>query len=135
MRRQWFITVSLLFAFSFLSLDVTSSQSQPSQSGKINGTVKDPIDTVIPGAQVTVRNETTGAILEVEEEITLDSLSPPVRAEVEKNIGGAKLLRLESVTKGAVLTGYEVTVSRAGKKSGLEMGTDGKLLPKEKKSK
>src|SRR4030095_3926098 len=60
MRRQWFITVSLLFAFSFLSLDVTSSQFQHGQSGKINGTVKDPIDTVIPGAQVTVRNETTG---------------------------------------------------------------------------
>jgi len=59
MRRQWFITVSLLFAFSFLSLDVTSSQSQPGQSGKINGTVKDLIDTVIPGAHVTVRNETT----------------------------------------------------------------------------
>ena len=60
MRRQWFITVSLLFAFSFLSLDVTSSQSQPGQSGKINGTVKDPLDYEIPGAQVTVRNETTG---------------------------------------------------------------------------
>src|SRR4030095_399652 len=59
MRRQWFITVSLLFAFSFLSLDVTSSQFQHGQSGKINGTVKDLIDTVIPGAHVTVRNETT----------------------------------------------------------------------------
>jgi len=58
MRRQWFITVSLLFAF--LSLDVTSSQSQLGQSGKINGTVKDPADYPIPDAQVTVRNETTG---------------------------------------------------------------------------
>ncbi|HZF41493.1 MAG TPA: hypothetical protein VE715_21930 [Blastocatellia bacterium] len=77
----------------------------------------------------------TGAILEVEEEITLDSLSPAVRAEVEKNIGGAKLLRLESVTKGGALTGYEATVSRAGKKSGLEMGADGKPIPKEKMTK
>src|SRR5215510_10958077 len=58
MRRQWFITVSLLFAF--LSLDVTSSQSQLGQSGKINGTVKDPADYPIPDAQVTVRNETKG---------------------------------------------------------------------------
>ena len=60
MRRQWFITVSLLFAFSFLSLDVTSSQSQPGQSGKINGKVTDPADYPIPDARVTVRNETTG---------------------------------------------------------------------------
>jgi len=60
MRRQWFITVSLLFAFSFLSLDATSSQSQPGQSGKINGKVTDPADYPIPDAQVTVRNETKG---------------------------------------------------------------------------
>src|SRR5215470_5366552 len=59
MRRQWF-TISLLFAFSFLSLDVTSSQSQPGQSGKIHGTVKDPADYPIPDAQVTVRNGTKG---------------------------------------------------------------------------
>ena len=60
MRRQWFISVSLLFAFSFLSLDVTSSQSQPGQSGKINGKVTDPADYPISDARVTVRNETTG---------------------------------------------------------------------------
>ncbi|MBO0858682.1 MAG: hypothetical protein J2P21_09485 [Chloracidobacterium sp.] len=33
----------------------------------------------------------TGAILEVEEGVILDSLAPEVRAEVEKNIGRAKL--------------------------------------------
>src|SRR5262249_21543663 len=60
MRRQWFITISLLFAFSFLSLDVTSSQSQPGQSGKINGKITDPADYPILDAQVTVRNETKG---------------------------------------------------------------------------
>ena len=74
-----------------------------------------------------------GTILEVEEEVTLDSLAAAVRAEVEKNIGPAKLLRLESVTKGGTLTGYEASVAKAGKKSGSEMGTDGKLLPKKKK--
>src|SRR5215510_3223450 len=77
----------------------------------------------------------TGAILVVEEDITLDSLAPAVKAEVEKNIGQAKLLRLESVTKGGILTGYEASVSKAGRKSGIEMGTDGKLMPKEKISK
>ncbi|HZF40700.1 MAG TPA: hypothetical protein VE715_17895 [Blastocatellia bacterium] len=73
--------------------------------------------------------------LEVEEGITLDSLAPEVKAEVEKNIGRAKLLRLESVTKSGILTGYEASVSKVGRKSGIEMGPDGKLLPKEKKAK
>jgi len=70
----------LLFAFSFLSLDVTSSQSKPGQSGKINGTVKDPNDTVIPGAQVTVRNETTGKTRNVntdkEGQFKIEALAP-----------------------------------------------------------
>src|SRR5215470_9384617 len=34
MRRQWFITVLLLFTSSFLSLNIVSSQSQPGQSGQ-----------------------------------------------------------------------------------------------------
>ena len=77
----------------------------------------------------------SGAILLVEEDITLDSLTPAVRAEVEKNIGQAKLLRLESVTKGGALTGYEATISKAGKRSGIELGLDGKPLPKVTKAK
>src|SRR5215468_2737550 len=57
MRRQWFIMAFLLFTFSSLALDIVSSQSQ---SGIINGTVKDPNGAVVVGAQVTVRNEATG---------------------------------------------------------------------------
>jgi len=80
MRRQWFITVSLLFAFSFLSLDVTSSQSQPGQSGKINGTVKEPKGYAVPDAQVTVRNETTGKTRNVntdkEGQFKIEALAP-----------------------------------------------------------
>ena len=80
MRRQWFITVSLLFAFSFLYLDVTSSQSQPGQSGKINGKVTDPADYLIPGAQVTVRNEATGETRNVNTEkegrFKIEALAP-----------------------------------------------------------
>jgi hypothetical protein len=75
----------------------------------------------------------TGAVLEVEEGVTPESLSPEVKAEVMKSIGGAKLLKLESVTKGGALAGYEATVSKAGKKSGVVMGPDGKLVPKAKK--
>src|SRR5262245_382196 len=60
MRRQWLITISLLFTFSFLALNIVSSRSQTGQSGVINGTVKDPNGAVVPGAQVTIRNEATG---------------------------------------------------------------------------
>jgi uncharacterized membrane protein YkoI len=91
------------------------------------------IETSVNGRTRDMLIDPTGAILEIEEEITLDSLAAEVRAEVEKNIGKSKLLRLESVTKGGTLTGYEASVSRAGKKSEIGMGTDGKLIPQKKK--
>ena len=106
-----------------LSKEVEKGKTQYELELTVNGHSKDMII------------DPNGAILEVEEGITLDSLAPEVRAEVEKTIGQAKLLRLESVTKGGVLTGYEATVSKAGRKSGVEMGPDGKLLPKEKETK
>src|SRR5262245_36251011 len=106
-----------------LSKEVEKGKTQYELELTVNGHSKDMII------------DPTGAILEVEEDITLDSLAPEVKAEVEKNIGQAKLLRLESVTKGGILTGYEASVSKVGRKSGIEMGADGKLLPMEKKAK
>ncbi len=106
-----------------LSKEVEKGKTQYELELTVNGHARDMII------------DPNGTILEVEEDVTLDSLSPAIKAEVEKNFGQAKLLRLESVTKGGTLTGYEASVSKAGKKSGIEMGADGKLLPKEKKSK
>src|SRR5215471_1457029 len=92
------------------------------------------LELTVNGRRKDLLIDSTGAILEVEEGVTLDSLAPEVRAEVEKNIGRAKLLRLESVMRDGVLTGYEASVSKAGRKSGVLMGPDGKLLPKKKKT-
>ena len=92
MRRQWFIVVSLLFAFSVLSLSIVSSQ--PGQSGMINGTVKDPNGAVVAGAQVTVRNEATGE----------------TRDAVTDNQGRFKI-------EGLAPGGYKLTINRDGFKT------------------
>src|SRR5882762_7654174 len=99
-----------------LSKEVEKGKTQYELELTVNGHARDMII------------DPSGAILEVEEDVTLDSLAPAVKAEVEKNIGKSKLLRLESVTKGGTLTGYEASVSKAGKKSGIEMGPEGKLV-------
>ncbi len=98
-----------------------------------NGQTQYELELTINGHSRDMLIDPNGKILEVEESIPLETLTPAVRAEVEKNIGQAKLLRLESVTKGGALTGYEATISRGGKKSAIGMGPDGKLTPKEKK--
>src|SRR5262245_43137979 len=97
MRRQWFITVSLLFASSFLSLNIASSHFQPGQSGQsgmINGTVKDPNGAVVAGAQVTIRNEATGE----------------TRDAVTDNQGRFKV-------EGLAPGGYKITINREGFKT------------------
>src|SRR5215475_6384031 len=92
MRRQWFIVVSLLFAFSILSLSIVSSQS--GQSGMITGTVKDPNGAVVTGAQVTVRSEATGE----------------TRDAVTDNQGRFKV---EGLASGS----YKITINRDGFKT------------------
>src|SRR5262245_6823967 len=61
MLRQCFIAVSLLIAFSFITLNIVSSQSgQSGQFGMITGTGKDPNGPVVAGAQITIRSEAPG---------------------------------------------------------------------------
>ncbi len=91
MRRQWLITISLLFALSLLSLKIASSQSQ---AGTVNGTVRDPNGAVVAGAQVTVRNEATGE--------TRDAITD-----------GQGRFKIEGLASGA----YKITIKRDGFKT------------------
>ena len=68
----------------------------------------------------------TGKILTVEQEVTLASLPPAVKASIVKTAGTAKIGRLESVTKGAEVT-YEAVLT-GGKTKELVIDQDGKVL-------
>src|SRR5436190_7809004 len=143
MSNRISLTPLLLCAASMLLLGAAAAQ-QPRAKIKVPPAVQKTVDEQSQGAtirglskevengktqyelELTINGHTrdmiidpSGAILLVEEDIALDSLTPAVRAEVEKNIGQAKLLRLETVTKGGALTGYEATISKAGKRSGI----------------
>lgn len=91
------------------------------------------IETLVGSRSRDMLIDPAGRLLEVEDEIDLASLPASVQAEVKKSVGTAKLLKLESVTKGGALTGYEAIAEKGGKKSGVSMGTDGRLPSKAKK--
>lgn len=99
-----------------------------------NGKTQYELELTVNGHSKDMLIDPNGSILVIEEEVTLDSLAPAVKAEVQKTIGSAKLVRLESMTKGGTLTGFEATVLRAGKKVSVEMAADGKPKPAGKKS-
>ena len=83
---------------------------------KINGHNKD------------VLIDPTGAVVEVEEQVTLASLPPNVRVTIQKAAGKGKVLIVESITKNNTLEAYEAQISRAGKKSEIKVAPDGQLI-------
>jgi hypothetical protein len=72
-----------------------------------------------------------GTIVEIEEEVELDSLSPEVKAGLLAKAGAGKILKVESLTKKSKLVAYEAKVETNGKKSEVQVGPDGKPLDHE----
>lgn len=69
-----------------------------------------------------------GKVVEVEEEVALDSLPAAVREGLERAAGSGKISKVESLTKGGKLVAYEAVVKTAGKRSEIQVGPDGQKL-------
>jgi hypothetical protein len=69
-----------------------------------------------------------GDIVEVEEEVALDSLPPAVKEGLLKAAGAGKIGKVESLTKKGTLVAYEAVVRTGAKRSEIQVGPDGKKL-------
>jgi hypothetical protein len=69
-----------------------------------------------------------GTVVEVEEQVVLDSLSAEVRAGLQAKAGKGKILKVESLTKKGQLVAYEAQVDTNGKKSEVQVAPGGKPL-------
>jgi hypothetical protein len=69
-----------------------------------------------------------GSVLEIEEEVALDSLPAPVRGALEKKAGAGKITKVESLTKQTTLVAYEAHVLTGSKRSEIQVGPEGKAL-------
>lgn len=97
-----------------------------------NGKTTYEVEMVVNGHTKDVELDTTGAIVEIEEEAAMDSLPANVKAGLSEKAAGGKILKVETLTKGGKLVAYEAKVrSAAGKKSEIQVGPDGKLLDHE----
>jgi hypothetical protein len=75
--------------------------------------------------------EATGAVVEVEEEVAMDKLSPEVKAGLLAKAGKGKIRKVEMIKKRDKLVAYEAQVVTNGKKSEIQVGPDGKTLDHE----
>jgi len=72
-----------------------------------------------------------GRLLEIEEEVSFDTLPRKVRAGLQTRARGAKIDKVESITKHGSLVAYEAQIIRAGKRSEIQVGPEGNRLPHE----
>jgi uncharacterized membrane protein YkoI len=72
-----------------------------------------------------------GKIVEVEEEVTMDSLPPEVKAGLTKAAGSGTINKVESLTKGVKLVAYEADVKNGSKRSEVQVGPNGNKLAHE----
>jgi hypothetical protein len=69
-----------------------------------------------------------GNIVEVEEEVSMDSLPDEVKAGLAKAAGAGTIIKVESLTKRGNLVAYEAVVKTGAKRHEIQIGPDGKKL-------
>jgi uncharacterized membrane protein YkoI len=89
------------------------------------------VEMVVNGHTKDVEMDPTGTIAEVEEEVSLDSLPANVKAGINAKAVGAKIRKVESLTKNGKLVAYEAHIESAGKRREIQVGPDGKPLDHE----
>jgi hypothetical protein len=86
------------------------------------------VDLTVDGHGRDISMDQQGNILEVEEEVSMDSLPAAVREGLKKAASAGTIGKVESLTKKGKLVAYEAAVKTGGKRSEIQVGPDGKKL-------
>jgi hypothetical protein len=86
------------------------------------------VELVVSGHAKDISMDKDGNIVEVEEEIPLESLSSPVKDGLTQAAGSGTISKVESITKNGKLVAYEAQVKTGTKRSEVQVGPEGKKL-------
>jgi len=98
---------------------------------KENGQTLYEAELIVNGHSKDVLVDVNGTIVEVEEQVPIESLPPAVREGLHAKAGSGKLINVERLTKKDKLVAYEAKVLTNGKKSEVQVGPEGKPLDHE----
>ena len=88
-------------------------------------------ETVVSGHTRDIQVAEDGTLTEVEEEVSFDSLSDSVKKGLTAKAAGAKITKVESLTKGGKLVAYEAATVRGAKHGEVQVGPNGAALKHE----
>ena len=89
------------------------------------------VELTVNGHGKDISMDKDGKIVEVEEEVAMDSLPPEVKAGLTKAAGSGTITEVESLTKGGKLVAYEADVKNGSKHSEVQVGPNGNKLAHE----
>jgi uncharacterized membrane protein YkoI len=98
---------------------------------KENGQTLYEAELTVNGHSKDISMTADGSIVEIEEQVALDSLPVEVKAGLQARAGNGKILKVESLTKKDKLVAYEAKVETNGKRTEVQVGPDGKPLDHE----
>src|ERR1700758_2848710 len=81
---------------------------------KENGKLTYEVETVKDGRSRDILLDASGAVLEVEQEVTADSVPAAVADAIAKAAHGGKVGMIESVKRGDAIASYEITITSRG---------------------
>jgi uncharacterized membrane protein YkoI len=85
------------------------------------------VETMVNGKSRDMIIDTKGAVVEVEEETTMDSIPAAAKGAIEKKAGGGKITKVETLTKGQTVMYEAAITTKAGKKTEIQVGADGSV--------
>ncbi|HEY1964796.1 MAG TPA: PepSY domain-containing protein [Acidobacteriaceae bacterium] len=83
---------------------------------KEDGKLTYEVETVKDGKSRDLLLDASGSVVEVEQEVTPDSLPAAVADAIAKAAHGGKVGRIESVTRGDAIANYETTITSRGQR-------------------
>jgi hypothetical protein len=98
---------------------------------KENGQTFYEAELMVNGKSKDVLVDVNGSVVEVEEQVSIESLPLPVLRGLQERAGTGKIGKVEKLTKKDKLVAYEAKVLSNGKHSEVQVGPDGKPLDHE----
>jgi uncharacterized membrane protein YkoI len=93
---------------------------------KENGKTTYEVETMVNGKHRDLEIDSTGAVTEIEEETTLDSIPPAAKAVMSRKAMGGRIAMVETVTNGGAVVAYEAEyVDKNGRKREVRVKPDG----------
>jgi hypothetical protein len=96
-----------------------------------HGKMQYEVETMVNGRSRDLAIATDGRLLEVEEEVAFTALPAGVQSALTAKAAGAKITKVESLTKKDKLVAYEATTLRGAKKGEIQVGPKGEALKHE----